>query len=313
MINKEKNFASAVIYIHNAGTVIEEFLNAVRKTMEDNFEHSEIICVNDYSQDDSIKKIKKVSMNATTTSISVINMSYFHGLELAMKAGVDLSIGDFVFEFDQTILDFNEDEIIKVYRKSLEGYDIVSASPNVKQKFTSNLFYKVFNHFASLDYEMRTERFRVMSRRIINRINDMNKSVPYRKALYATCGLKTENIVYDTTENGKKKSNDSEEKKYRGELAGDSLVLFTNLGYSFSKGMSILMILITATVLVYTIIAYAISNPVEGWTSTVLFLSVAFFGLFAILTIIIKYLKILVDLVFKRKHYSYESIEKLTK
>lgn len=37
-----------------------------------------------------------------------------------------------------------------------------------------------------------------------------------------------------------------------------------------------------------------------------------FFGLFGVLTIIIKYLQLLVDLVFKRKHYSFESIEKLT-
>ena len=54
-------------------------------------------------------------------------------------------------------------------------------------------------------------------------------------------------------------------------------------------------------------------HPVAGWTTTILFLSVVFFGLFAILTVIIKYLQIIVDLVFKRKHYSFESIEKLTK
>ena len=45
MMNKEKNFASAVIYVHNAETRINEFLTAIIKVMEDNFEHSEIICV----------------------------------------------------------------------------------------------------------------------------------------------------------------------------------------------------------------------------------------------------------------------------
>ena len=56
-----------------------------------------------------------------------------------------------------------------------------------------------------------------------------------------------------------------------------------------------------------------IGHPIEGWTTTVMFLSVAFLGLFGILTIIVKYLQIIVDMVFKRKHYNYESIEKLTK
>ena len=53
MMNKEKNFASAVIYVHNAENRIENFLNMIIKTMEDNFEHSEIICVNDASEDRS--------------------------------------------------------------------------------------------------------------------------------------------------------------------------------------------------------------------------------------------------------------------
>ncbi len=48
-----------------------------------------------------------VSMIASITSISVINMSYFHGLELSMNAGMDMAIGDFVFEFDNTCLDLN--------------------------------------------------------------------------------------------------------------------------------------------------------------------------------------------------------------
>ena len=65
--------------------------------------------------------------------------------------------------------------------------------------------------------------------------------------------------------------------------------------------------------LVYTLAVYFIGHPIEGWTTTVLFLSVAFLGLFGILTVIVKYLQIIVDMVFKRKHYNFESIEKLTK
>ena len=107
MKNKEKNFVSAVIYIHNAEDRIEKFLKVIINVLEENFEHSEIICVNDASEDKSIDKIKEVSKIAVSTSVSVVNMSYFYGLEGAMNAGVDLSIGDFVFEFDNTFLDFD--------------------------------------------------------------------------------------------------------------------------------------------------------------------------------------------------------------
>ena len=312
MLNKEKNFVSAVIYVHNAEKRIERFLDMIIGVMEENFEHSEIICVNDCSDDSSVDAIKKVSDKAKTTSVSVVNMSFFHGLELAMDAGMDLAIGDFVFEFDNTNLDFDQEMIMKIYRHSLTGYDIVSASPNKREKLSSRFFYKVFDRFAENSYDMTTESFRILSRRVINRISSMNKTIPYRKAIYAGSGLKTANIKYDVKLDGDS-SVDAKEKRYRSSLAVDTLILFTDFGYRFSFWMTSLMMLISVFMILYTVIVYLIGHPIEGWTTTALFLSVAFLGLFGILTVIVKYLQIIVDMVFKRKHYNFESIEKLTK
>ncbi len=329
--NKEQNFVSAVIYVHNAGDRIAAFLGMVMEVMEQNFEHSEIICVNDSSEDESLPVIRDVSKRAVKTSISVVNMSYYHGLELAMDAGMDLAIGDFVFEFDNTVPDFDPSVIMKIYRHSLEGYDIVSASPNRKERLSSRLFYRIFAKFAAVSYRMNTESFRVLSRRVINRVSSMNKTAPYRKALYANCGLKTDCIRYEVEEHpGKKGSQgepegtaarsprdrrgrDRKEQRYRLDLAADALILFTEVGYRFSMTMTVVMMLMSIFMTVYSLVTYFVIHPVEGWTTTILFLSVAFFGLFGILTIIVKYLQLLVDMVFKRKHYSFESIEKLTK
>lgn len=312
MMNKEKSFVSSVIYVHNAENRIEEFLSAIIEVMEENFEHSEIICVNDASDDNSLSLIKNVSSAAKNTCITVVNMSYFHGLELAMNAGVDMAIGDYIFEFDNAYLDFESDLIMQVYNHLLEGYDLVSASPDRRENLSSLLFYKVFGHFAHTNYQMTTESFRVLSRRIVNRISSMNNSVIYRKAIYATCGLKTDNMKYQVK--GKRLSiADRKEKEYRSGLAVDSLIVFTELGYRFSVSMTIVMMFISLLVGAYTVITYFALNPIEGWTTTILFLSISFFGLFGILTIIIKYLQLTIDMVIKRKHYSFESVEKLTK
>ena len=310
--NKEQNFVSAVIYVHNAEDRIERFLDMVMEVMEQNFEHSEIICVNDSSEDGSLSSIRKISKAAEKTSISVVNMSYYHGLELAMDAGMDLAIGDFVFEFDNTVADFDSSVIMEIYRHSLEGYDIVSASPNRKERLSSRLFYRIFAKFAAVSYRMNTESFRVLSRRVINRVSSMNKTAPYRKALYANCGLKTDCIRYEVTGDWSKAC-DRKEQRYRMDLAADALILFTEVGYRFSMTMTVVMMLMSIFMTVYSLVTYFVIHPVEGWTTTILFLSVAFFGLFGILTIIVKYLQLLVDMVFKRKHYSFESIEKLTK
>lgn len=312
MENKEKSFVSAVIYVHNAHDRLEGFLRTIIKVMESNFEHSEIICVNDFSDDDSLSVIKTISNDAETTSITVVNMSYYHGLELAMNAGVDMAIGDYVFEFDNTFIDYDPGMIMKVYRHALEGYDIVSASPDRKEKFSSRLFYRIFDRYADIPSNMSTETFRVISRRVINRISSMNKSIFYRKALYANCGLKTDNIRYPLIAKNRSRT-DKKEKSYRSGLALDSLLLFTKVGYRFSMVMTFLMMFMSLLVVAYAVITYAMANPVAGWTTTILFLSFCFFGLFGILTIIIKYLQLILQLVFKRKQYSFESIEKLTK
>lgn len=312
MENKEKNFASAIIYVHNSEDSIEQFLRTIIEVMENNFEHSEIICVNDFSNDKSLEKIKNISNIANLTSVSVINLSHFHGLEMAMSAGMDLAIGDFVFEFDNTILDFNPDEIMKIYMRSLSGFDIVTASPDKPEAFSSKMFYKVFKSFSNNKYEMTTESFRILSRRVINRIADMNRSVPYRKVIYANSGLKIDNVRYNVVHVGGKcvcnKANN-----YRFDLAVETLILFTDFGYRFSSFMIFIMMFISILTVVYAVFIYLTAKPIEGWTTTIIFMSISFFALFVVLTILIKYLKIILDLIFKKKYYNFESIEKLTK
>ena len=62
--------------------------------------------------------------------------------------------------------------------------------------------------------------------------------------------------------------------------------------------------------IVYSFICYFAGITISGWMTTILFLSFAFFGLFGILAIVIKYLQLIVNLVFKKKRFSYESIER---
>ena len=188
----------------------------------------------------------------------------------------------------------------------------MNAAPDKKEKFTSRLFYRVFDLFSDVSCKMHTESFRILSRRMINRIASMNRTIPYRKAVYASAGLKADTVLYRPTDR-REAEMDRRERGYRSMLAADSLILFTQLGYRFSVAMTMLMMLISAFMIVYSVVIFATAHPVAGWTTTILFLSVAFFGIFGVLTIIIKYLQLLVNLVFRRTQYNFESVEKLTK
>ena len=310
--DKEKNFVSAVLYVHNDEERIENFLRMLCQTLEDNFLKAEIICVNDASKDKSVDVIRSVSSNVENISITIINMNEYHGVELAMNAGVDLAIGDFVFEFDEVVADFASDCIMDVYRCSLGGYDIVTASPAGRREKSSRLFYSLFARFSSQSLSLDTERFRILSRRAINRIASMNKGIPYRKAIYASAGFPTKTIVYqpECVENI---SRSTEEKEYRERLAFDAMLLFTDIGYRVTMRLTEIMMAFTVLVGIYVIIAYLAANPTAGWATTMGFLSFAFFALFSIMTIVVKYLQIIINLIFKRKRYTFTGIEKLTK
>lgn len=313
MNNKEKNFVSATVYLYNAQDEIPSFLKMLIKVFEENFEHSEIIFVNDQSADNSADVVRELSASVSSINISLLNMSFYQGREIAMNAGRDLAIGDFVFEFDSTFIDYSEQEIMNVYYKALEGFDVVSATPNENIKKTSKIFYKVFDGFSDVPYRMNSERFRILSRRIINRVMSMNSIIPYRKAIYSHSGFQTWNLVYETIRTDALQHNmGRQEKRYRRNLGVDVLLLFTTLGYRFSIAMTAMMIGTTVIMILYSLGVYLFGNPVEGWTTTVLFFSFAFFGLFGVLTVVIKYLQILVDLTYKRKQYCYDNLEKLT-
>ena len=229
-----------------------------------------------------------------------------------MNAGMDLSIGDFVYEFDNIIIDYDLDVIMQVYQETLKGYDIVSAASKTKKRFSSRMFYKIFNKNANNMYDIHTETFRILSRRAINRVKSKCVAIPYRKAIYANCGLKLSCIYYPSIL--KKNSKITKEMKdTRKDLAVDSIILFTDVAYKLAIAMSVVMMLIAIGTGIYTIYVFLSSQPIAGWTTTMLLLSLAFFGIFAILTIMIKYLTILIDLVFKKQKYLIESIEKITK
>ena len=55
------------------------------------------------------------------------------------------------------------------------------------------------------------------------------------------------------------------------------------------------------------------TKPVEGWLSTMGFLALGFFGVFALLTIILKYLSVMLNLIFKQQRYLVSDIEKVVK
>ena len=311
---KEKNFVSCVLYLHNDSATVKDFLRSICAVMRDNFEKYEIVCVNDGCTDNTVEQIHSyLAEEGSTESVSLINLSFYQGVETAMNAGGDLAVGDFLFEFDCCNLDFDPELIMQVYRRSLEGYDVVAAAPRHGVPLTSKIFYALYNWSSHFRYRIRQERFRIVSRRAVNRVNQMNIYVPYRKAMYVNCGLKTDTIVYDNKDTTRRNRN-REERGSRSGLAVDTLVIFTDVLEKFSMLVSVVLFAFLLTMfgwIVYSIFSKV--RPVEGWLSLMALMSFGFFMLSVLLTLIFKYLSIILNMSFKRQRYVVEGVEKLTK
>ena len=75
MENKEKNFVSAVLYVHNQELYLADFLRKINTILRENFENYEIICVDDRSTDRSVQVIAEFSKIHQEASVSIIHMS----------------------------------------------------------------------------------------------------------------------------------------------------------------------------------------------------------------------------------------------
>ncbi len=304
---KEKNFVSAVIYCHNDAGTINEFIQGVNRTLDENFQKYEMIVVNDASNDDSHQVLKQTAASLENKTITLLNFNHSVGLEKAMNAGLDLAIGDFVYEFDSAVVDFEWSLLLDVYKKSTtQNFDVVSARSQKKPLLASKLFYHIFNHYARFPFPLHTESFRIVSRRAINRIHKNTKSIPYRKAAYASCGLMVSYIEY-------KPIKDVVRKKQLGrkQTAYDSMVLFTDVAYRATGGLAIFVSILAVVMLIYAIYGYCNTGILESWMIAGSLLAFGFMCIFVVLAIILKYIQTFVTLYFNKNSYLFDSIEKL--
>jgi dolichol-phosphate mannosyltransferase len=160
------------------------------------------------------------------------------------------------------------------------------------------------NRYAHFQYNLQSDTLRILSRRAINRIRSISKIVPYRKAAYANCGLRMATLSYEPVMKLDKKKQSG-----RLDLALNSIILFTDIAFTVSVYLALLMAIATLAVGLYALAYHFIGNAVEGWTTTILFLSFSFCGLFVILSMVLKYLSLLLQINYMKNTYVFESIE----
>lgn len=307
---KEKTYISTVIYLENNRSVLN-FIKKIDGYLFNHFENHEIILVNNCKGEKISKEIAKDN-HLFSTNLIILNLPWKHKLESAMLAGTEMAVGDYIFEIDTISIDYSIEILMDLYNKAISGYDLVGAMPKTTQKFSSKIFYNFLNKVSYLNFNIQTENVRVISRRLLNRVLSYKEKTRYRKVLYRYSGFPYFNIYYTPLSKNKKYRQETFSEKVS--LAIDVLFIYSNIGLKLSAILSILFFLISLAIGLYAIIIFLIlKTVVSGWTSTALFLSLGFSGLFLVSGILGKYLAILLHEIQDRPDYVIESIEKINK
>ena len=233
---------SIVSPVYRAEKILPILVSEINLVMERIGEDYEIILVDDRSPDNSWEVMKVLS--SQNPKIKSIRLSRNFGQHSAIFAGLTKTKGDWVVVMDCDMQD-QPKEIAKLYKKALEGYDIVLGQrENRKDKFlkklSSKLFYKVFNYLSGANFDNNVANFGIYHQKTIKSILDMGDYVKFFSLFINWIGFKSVSIPIEHGEREEGKSTYSVGRLFKQafnviiSFSDKPLRLFINFGLSIS-------------------------------------------------------------------------------
>lgn len=262
---------SIVSPVYRAEKILPILVSEINLVMERIGEDYEIILVDDRSPDNSWEVMKVLS--SQNPRIKSIRLSRNFGQHSAIFAGLTKTKGDWVVVMDCDMQD-QPKEIAKLYKKALEGYDIVLGQrENRKDKFlkklSSKLFYKVFNYLSGGQFNNEIGNFGIYKKKVIDSILNISDYIKFFPLFINWVGFKSVSIPIEHGEREEGKSSYSISRLLK--LAFNVIVSFSDkplrLFINFGLGISILSFVLGIYYL-YLSITHKITQP--GFSSLIL-------------------------------------------
>ncbi len=226
--------------------------------------------VNDASPDNAWDTIKFLAKE--DNRVKGINLSRNFGQHYAITAGLDFCNGDWTVVMDCDLQDQPE-EILKLYEKKNEGFDIVigqrgNRQDTIVKKITSRLFYLIFNYLTDSSISFKIGNFGIYSRKVtesIKKFRENNRAFGFF-VLWSGFSRAEIEVLHGKRTLGKSSYTFSK----RFGLAFDSIVAHSNKPLKLSVQLGFLISFSAIAYSVWLISRYFIwANPIEGWTSLI--------------------------------------------
>jgi dolichol-phosphate mannosyltransferase len=269
---------SIVAPCFNEEAVLPEFVRRIlaagREARAGGFE---LILVNDGSRDRTWSCIKALATRYP--EVVGLNLSRNHGHQVAVSAGLRQARGERVLVIDADLQD--PPELLRPMMARMdEGFDVVYGRRNrrpAESPFKLGaawLYYRILRLIAEVDIPSDTGDFRLMSRRIVDRLNDMPEQDRFLRGMVAWLGGAQTELIYDRDSRAAGKSKYTLFKMLR--LAVSGVTSFSTQPLRVASLMSAMGAVLAIGIGVYAISGFLTGHVTKGWTS--LALIVVFFA-----------------------------------
>lgn len=190
---------SIIAPIYNEIENIPELYRRVKEVMDSSGEPWELILVDDGSADGSTDAIRKLAAQDKTVRPVIFARNFGH--QVAITAGWDYARGDAVIIIDADLQDPPE-VILELAKKWKEGYEVVYAVRGEREgetwfkKFTAAAFYRLIYSITDVKIPVDTGDFRLMDRKVVNVLKQMNERHRFPRGMSAWVGFKQIGVTY---------------------------------------------------------------------------------------------------------------------
>lgn len=191
---------SVVTPFFNEESATGEFFGAVIAALEKLGARWELICVDDGSSDHTLEQLLDAAR--ANPCIKVLALSRNFGKEAALTAGIEAANGDVVAVIDADLQD-PPALIADMLEKWREGYDVVYGvrrsrdDDSLPKRVTAKGFYRIFNSLTSVAVPADAGDFRLMDRRVADRLRELPERTRFMKGLFAWLGFRSAAVYYD--------------------------------------------------------------------------------------------------------------------
>lgn len=263
-------------------------LNEVLLQIDDNYE---IILINDASPDKAWTVIQDLAKS--NPRIRGADLSRNFGQHAAITAGLNLAKGDWVVVMDCDLQD-QPKEILKLYKKALEGYEVVFGRRVKRQDssakvLSARLYRKVFDYFTENKSDPAVASFGIYKRNVVDAFNTMKEQTRTLQLAIRWLGFRWTAI--DIEHAARRQGSSSYTFRRLMGMGARIIVSQSNKPLRLSISFGFFMAVSSLLYAVYLVGRYFIWGvSVEGWTSVIV--SIYFVGglLFANLGILGLYL-----------------------